>query len=307
MNKGLCIICSFLVMACSGVKQTAKTSKTDSVQHKKAPEFNTNVSRVPPKDLNSGIKTKSDTLKLVDTTTRVVKHNLSENTLKTLNKIATKKEASAHKIWNTLLKKYVSKNGTVNYKGFKTEREKLIEYFSVLDSLYISDHKLFSRAEQLAFWINAYNAFTVDLIIRNYPIKSIKAIDNPWEQRLWKLGEKWYHLNDIEHQILRKMNEPRVHFAIVCASYSCPKLLNEAFTTSNIEAKLTEVTKAFLKDSEKNIITENSLQLSKIFQWFAKDFKQNGSLIDFLNRYVTITISAKAKKSFKPYNWDLNE
>ena len=307
MNKGLCIICSFLVMACSGVKQTAKTSKTDSVQQKKVAECNTNVSRVPPKDLNSGIKTKNDTLKLVDTTTRVIKHNLSENTLKTLNKTATKKEASAHKIWNTLLKKYVSENGTVNYKGFKTEREKLIEYFSVLDSLYISDHKLFSRAEQLAFWINAYNAFTIDLIIRNYPIKSIKAIDNPWEQRLWKLGEKWYHLNDIEHQILRKMNEPRVHFAIVCASYSCPKLLNEAFTASNIEAKLTEVTKAFLKDSEKNIITENSLQLSKIFQWFAKDFKQNGSLIDFLNRYATIPISAKAKKSFKPYNWDLNE
>jgi len=121
------------------------------------------------------------------------------------------------------------------------------------------------------------------------------------------LGAKWYNLNEIEHQILRKMNEPRIHFAIVCASYSCPKLRNKTYTAADLENQLTSVTKAFLNDPERNFISENNLELSKIFQWFAKDFKQNGSLIDFLNRYSDIQISENSKKKFKDYNWTLNE
>ena len=103
------------------------------------------------------------------------------------------------------------------------------------------------------------------------------------------------------------MNEPRIHFAIVCASVSCPKLLNEAYTSEHLETQLTNATIAFLSDTERNVITENSIALSKIFQWFAKDFKQNGDIIDFINQYSDVKISEKAKKSFKDYNWDLNE
>lgn len=207
--------------------------------------------------------------------------------------------------WNNLLQSYVSKNGKVNYKGFKSNWKDLRSYIESLGEN--TPNKTSSKEEQLAYWINAYNAMTIDLILQNYPLTSIKEIDNPWGQSLWKLGTKWYNLNEIEHKILRKMDEPRIHFAIVCASYSCPKLQNKPFTSEDIDNQLTNVTKAFLNDPERNSISENNLELSKIFQWFAKDFKQNGSLIDFLNQYSDIKISDKAKKSFKDYNWALNE
>ncbi|WP_346880987.1 DUF547 domain-containing protein [uncultured Algibacter sp.] len=214
-------------------------------------------------------------------------------------------EAFNHDAWNRLLQTHVSNQGNVDYKGFKANRKTLLDYISALSKNTPSDG--WKKEDKLAYWINTYNAMTVDLILRNYPIKSIKDIKDPWDQRFWKLGNKWYNLNDIEHVILRKMDEPRIHFGIVCASFSCPKLQNEAFTASKMESQLTKATKEFLSDSNRNQITENSLELSKIFQWFSKDFKQNGSLIDFLNLYTDIKISDKAKKRFKDYNWDLNE
>ena len=214
-------------------------------------------------------------------------------------------EAFDHSAWNTLLQQYVSNQGKVNYKGLKSKRKTLTNYITALSNT--MPQTSWTNEDKLAYWMNAYNAMTVDLILRNYPLKSIKDIDNPWDQRLWKLGEKWYNLDEIEHQILRKMNEPRIHFGIVCASVSCPKLQNVAFTAGKLEMQLTNATKEFLADSNHNTISETNLKLSKIFKWFAQDFKQNGSLIDFLNLYSDIDISDKAKKSFKDYNWDLNE
>ncbi len=210
-----------------------------------------------------------------------------------------------HSQWTTILQKYVSENGQVDYQNLKKDRKSLSNYIAYLIENTPKDN--WSKNEKLAYWINAYNALTVDLILRNYPIKSIKDIKNPWEQRLWKLGNKWYNLDDIEHDILRKMNEPCIHFAIVCASYSCPKLQNEAYVASKLDSQLTKATKAFLADSNRNNISENNLQLSKIFQWFSKDFKQKGLLIDFLNRYSSIKISENAKIKYKDYNWALNE
>ncbi|MDC1365318.1 DUF547 domain-containing protein [Algibacter sp.] len=116
-----------------------------------------------------------------------------------------------------------------------------------------------TKEDKLAYWINAYNVLTVDLILRHYPIKSIKDIKKPWDQRYWKLGDKWYNLNEIEHQILRKMNKPRIHFAIVCASFSCPKLQNKAFEPANLYTQLSNATKSFLSDSKRNSISENNI------------------------------------------------
>ncbi|NNC50976.1 MAG: DUF547 domain-containing protein [Flaviramulus sp.] len=210
-----------------------------------------------------------------------------------------------HSIWNNLLQKYVSAEGNVNYKTFKTDRNLLLQYlFSLGENI---PHEDWTKHEKLAFWINAYNAMTIDLILRHYPIKSIKDIKDPWEQRYWKLGDKWYNLEEIEHQILRKMNEPRIHFAIVCASYSCPKLLNETYKAETLENQLTEVTEEFLNDKKRNNISQNRLELSKIFQWFSKDFKQDGNIIDFINQYSQIQISEKAKIIYMDYNWGLNE
>ena len=233
---------------------------------------------------------------------------ISEDTISSISKTIIKKnivEYFDHDIWNSLLQKHVNTKGNVNYNGFKTDWKLLLSYIESLSKTMPSD--LWTKDDKLAYWINAYNAMTIDLILRNYPIKSIKDIKDPWNQRYWKLGNKWYNLNEIEHDILRKMNEPRIHFGIVCASFSCPKLQNEAFVASNLERQLTHATKEFLNDSKRNEISENDINISKIFQWFSKDFKQNGDLIDFLNKYTNITISAKAKTNYKDYNWDLNE
>ncbi|CAH8285069.1 uncharacterized protein DUF547 [Mariniflexile fucanivorans] len=210
-----------------------------------------------------------------------------------------------HSPWNTLLQKHVSTDGHVNYKTFKSDNKALGNYIKSLGAHTPQDY--WTKEENLAYWINAYNALTIDLILRNYPIKSIKDIKNPWGQKLWQLGDTWYNLSDIEHEILRKMDEPRIHFAIVCASVSCPKLSNEAYSSKNLNHQLTKATKDFLSDSSRNFISKDTLELSKIFQWFSKDFKQNGDLIDFLNLYTNFQISAKAKLNYKDYNWNLNE
>ena len=214
-------------------------------------------------------------------------------------------EAFNHDLWSELLQKYVTGSGKVNYMEFKHHRKTLQTYITSLTEKEPNDN--WKKEDKLAYWINAYNALTVDLILQNYPLSSIKDIDKPWDQRLWQFGDKWLNLNDIEHQILRKMDEPRIHFAIVCASESCPKLQNFAFTAKDLEQQLVKVTKEFLVDVSKNEISENSLKLSKIFKWFAKDFKANGTLIDFLNQYSEVKIAPSAKKSFKTYDWVLNE
>mgnify|MGYP003624151258 CR=1 FL=1 len=214
-------------------------------------------------------------------------------------------EAFDHNIFNELLKKNVTTEGNVDYSGFKSDYKKLKTYIDLLKTYQPKDD--WTKEDQLAYWINAYNALTIDLILRNYPTKSIKDIKDPWDQRLWQFGDKWQNLNDIEHEILRKMNEPRIHFAIVCASVSCPKLQNTAFTASSLDIQLTNATKEFLADTSKNELLENSIKLSKIFKWFKKDFEQDGDLIDFLNQYSDIEISSSAKKSFKDYNWNLND
>ena len=219
--------------------------------------------------------------------------------------VVTNAQNIDHSKWNALLQTHVSDNGNVNYKGFKNDEERLHDYLE-----YLSENQPKSSStknEKLAYWINAYNAFTIKLIIDNYPIKSIKDIEKPWDKKFIPIGAKLLSLNHIEHEILRKMNEPRIHFAIVCASYSCPKLKNKAYTANRLETQLTNATKGFLADKNRNEISENNLKLSKIFKWFVKDFTVNGSLIDFLNKHSEVKISAKAKKRYVEYNWALNE
>ena len=210
-----------------------------------------------------------------------------------------------HSLWTKILQEHVSDNGNVNYKSIKANKIELDHYLHQLSE--DSPENTWSKNELLAYWINAYNAFTIKLIIDNYPTKSIKDIKSPWDKKFIKINNKLVSLNYIEHEVLRKMNEPRIHFAIVCASISCPKLLNKAYESSILERQLTTATKSFLTDTSKNSISKNEVQISKIFKWFDKDFKQNGTLIDFLNRYSEETISKNAKISYKNYNWDLNE
>lgn len=209
-----------------------------------------------------------------------------------------------HVAFNQLLFKNVSPSGNVNYDAMKMDWKSLRDYIKTLGEN--TPTLSWSTGEKLAYWMNAYNAMTVDLILRNYPLASIKDIKDPWDQRLWKLGSKWYNLNEIEHQILRKMGDPRIHFGINCASFSCPPLLNKAFTAENVDNQLDLLARQFVNDDTRNTITTNSIEVSKIFTWFAKDFKTDGSLINFLNKYSTTRISPKAKKRYKDYDWTLN-
>jgi hypothetical protein len=210
-----------------------------------------------------------------------------------------------HSKWDALLKKHVSGSGNVKYNGFVKDKRELESYLNVLEAN--TPSKSWSRNATLAYWINVYNAYTVKLIVDNYPVKSIKEISNPWGKKFFTLGGEKYSLEEVEHKILRKMGEPRIHFAINCASYSCPNLLNEAYTEAKLSKQLTEVAKSFINDKTKNTITTSSIEISEIFNWFGGDFKTKGSLIDFLNQYSTVKINSKAKTSYKDYKWNLNE
>jgi len=214
-------------------------------------------------------------------------------------------ETPNHEAFNALLIANVSETGIVDYKGFEENKKLLENYISSLSESLPTN--TWTKEDKLAYWMNAYNAMTIDLIIRNYPIKSIKELKKPWEQRLWKLGDKWYNLNEIEHQILRKMNEPRIHFGINCASFSCPPLLNEAFNASEVDAQLEKLAIRFINDPQRNSITTMNVEISEIFSWFAKDFKQDSSLFEYLNKYSKVKIHPKARKKHKKYDWTLNE
>lgn len=226
-------------------------------------------------------------------------------------------KAPSHEIWNTLLKKNVSATGKVNYKGFISDSTQLNKYLKILSESK-PDEKTWSVNEQKAYWINAYNAFTVKLIIKNYPVKSIKDvgakmqipfINTPWDIKFIKIGKDTYDLNNIEHGNLRKKyGDARVHFALVCASKSCPVLLNEAYTADKLDQQLDAQAKVFLSDKTRNDISADNPKLSKIFDWYGMDFKSKGvSVIDFINKYSTTKINPKAKVSYLDYSWDLNE
>ncbi|MCB0633819.1 MAG: DUF547 domain-containing protein [Saprospiraceae bacterium] len=210
-----------------------------------------------------------------------------------------------HSGWDALLQKYVSSTGKVNYKGFRTDKAKLQAY---LDEL--SAHPVeagWSRAEKLAYWINAYNAFTIKLIVDNYPLKSITDLHQgkPWDVKWIKLGTTTYSLNQIENEIIRpQFNEPRIHFAVNCAARSCPPLLNHAYTADKLDSQLTQQSKAFINNAQYNAIQGKSVNLSKIFEWYAGDF---GNLIAFLNKYSETSIQGNAKVAYQDYDWALNE
>lgn len=211
-----------------------------------------------------------------------------------------------HSLWTKLLQKHVNKNGDVAYKAFKKDKKELEKYLSMLSKN--KPGKDWSVQEQLAYYINLYNAHTVALILENYPLKSIKDIHSPWTKAIAPVGDKKLALGGIENSILRKMNEPRIHFAINCASVSCPKLLNEAYTAAKINEQLDKVTREFI-NSEENEIDKDSAKLSAIFDWYKKDFisKEISSVREYVNQYSTIKIDKDATISYKEYDWNLNE
>ena len=211
-----------------------------------------------------------------------------------------------YKKTSLFLGKYVSDKGNVNYDKIKSNKTDLDVIIKQFEEKQPTDK--WSKNEKLAYYINAYNVYTLKVVIDNYPTKSIKGIDNAWDKKIVTSGKNKISLSDVEHEILRKMNEPRIHFAINCASFSCPNLLNEAYLPEIVDEQLEIVTKSFINDKTKNAITASEIKISQIFNWFGGDFKtKKTSLIDFLKKYSTIKIDKKAKIKFLDYNWSLNK
>jgi len=235
-------------------------------------------------------------------------------TLKTPNQVQYgNKNPLNHQIWTDLLQKHVSSKGKVNYQGFVADTTLLQHYLNQLTQNKPTNS--WSKNAQLAYWINVYNAFTVKLIVDNYPVASIKDIkkgipfiSTVWDIKFIEFENETIDLNKVEHGILRKkFDEPRIHFAVNCASFSCPRLLNEAFVAEKLEQQLSQMTIHFLNDHEKNRFTKNEIQLSKIFKWFRSDFTKQGSLIKFLNQYAPVKIDINANINYLNYNWQLND
>lgn len=210
----------------------------------------------------------------------------------------------ALELWDQLLKKHVDAQGNVDYAGFKADPQ-----FGTCLAAFSDQHPdaAWAKSEKMAFWINVYNAFTVKLIVDNYPLKSINDIDQPWDKKFIKLKGKTYSLNQIEHEILRpQFKDPRVHFAVNCASYSCPKLANKAFRPETLDATLTSLTKGFLQDTKRNKLSMSSPEVSQIFDWFKEDFDTAGGVVTFINKYSSANLAQGTTLGYMTYNWQLN-
>jgi len=225
--------------------------------------------------------------------------------------------------WDGLLKKHV---GPTTIAGVRLAG---VDYPAIKkDPAYaklVADLKSFSPAalktpkEKMTFWINVYNIMAVKMVVDHYPVKSIKdagsLFGSVWKKKVGVVGGKEVTLNDIEHEILRKMGDPRIHVAIVCASVSCPDLRNEAYTSDKLDAQLDDQMQRFLENRGKGLQVDRGkgrVTISKIFDWFEDDFKPKGGVLPFLSRYAPEKDRPLLKKgdvdvSYLNYNWDLNK
>lgn len=221
-----------------------------------------------------------------------------------------------HSMWDNLLATHVTSNGMVDYKAFLKDHDKLKAYLDILSSN-PPDKENWGRDQRLAYWINAYNAFTVHLILKNYPVESINDI-GPWlsipfinsvfDEKFIQIGNEKFSLNNIEHGIIReRFDEPRIHFALVCAARSCPELRNEAYVADRLEHQLQDQAEKFIHDPSKNRISTDQLDLSKIFKWYSGDFTDEGSLIHYISEFTDKRISSDAEIDYMDYDWSLNE
>lgn len=212
-------------------------------------------------------------------------------------------------VFNELLKTHVDTLGIVDYRGLAKDQEQLEDYLTILADSEPQEH--WSKNKKKAFWINAYNAYTLSLILRNKETKSINNIkigtQNAWNIPFVKVGGKTLTLDFIEHQILRKeLFDPRIHVGVNCASTSCPKLANFAFTEADVNNQLEALMFAFVNDPKRNSISKDRIAVSQIFNWFQEDFTKESSLIDYLNQYSKTKINSNARIRYLPYNWNLN-
>lgn len=240
-----------------------------------------------------------------------------------------------HSAWNLLLKNNVRWNldhtaSQVDYTNFQKNRIFLGQYLDQLSAVSRMEFDSFGRNQQLAFLLNAYNAFTVELILSEYPaVKSIKELgsffSSPWKKKFFRLFGKSQSLDGIEHDLIRgsgRYNEPLIHFAVNCASVGCPALQDEAFIAERLDSQLLESTRLFLKDRTRNRFDSGTatLEISSIFKWYAEDFTRGwrgyDSLADFFRVHADWVaddaegaarlVDGTPEINFLEYDWALN-
>lgn len=238
--------------------------------------------------------------------------------------------------WNSLLAKHVkvapdSYSSRVDYRGMAADQAQLKTWLKTVSAVPEAEYKQWPKAKRLAFLINGYNAWTVDLVLSKYPdLKSIKDLgsvfQSPWKKKFIPLFGQEMALDDIEHGLIRApgaFDDPRIHAAVVCASIGCPMLRAEAFTAEKLDAQLADGMRRFLADSSRNRFdaANGKLQVSKIFDWYGKDFEKGhqgfASLKVTFGRYagqLAKTSEAQEKirqgdykLEFLDYDWRLND
>lgn len=242
----------------------------------------------------------------------------------------------SHAAWSRLLQQHVvvqrgGRASQVRYAGLLAQRSELQHYLRQLSAVSRPGFESFSRAQQMAFLINAYNAFTVELILTRYPrLESIKDLGNflssPWKQRWITLLGETVSLDDIEHGMLRKRgvyDDPRIHFAVNCASIGCPMLREEAYVPERLDAQLDAQMQRFMSDRERNRWNPQAklLELSRIFDWYAEDFRLGHqgifSLHGLASRFANVLadsetdrariLSSQVLITYLDYDWRLND
>jgi len=216
------------------------------------------------------------------------------------------------KTYDAMLKQYISqveikgyKLSGVDYQAWNNDQRHKVAMAEITQT----DFTKLNERELMAYWINAYNLLTIDLIIKNNEKESIKNLgslfSSPWKKHSWKIQGKEYTLDEIEHEILRPMGDPRIHMAIVCASLSCPDLLNEAYNGEKLDEQLRSSTLEFLENEGKGLKKAgNDLVISKIFSWFEKDFGGEGGVLKFIEQHTGIK---GVIDDYFDYDWSLND
>lgn len=215
-------------------------------------------------------------------------------------------ETVDHSSWDQILVLNVTDEGLVDYDGVTNDVVVFYKYFRYLQN--VSPKDTWSKEEKIAYWLNVYNATVMKMIVDEYPITSINQLENPWKRKAFKSNNIRYSLDDIEHKILRKFGDPRIHFLLNCGSMSSPRLWNRAYTSENISYALDERTREFINDPQRNQINSQIVRISQLFEWYEDDFlSHNIDVIDFINEYSTITINKKIRKKYVAYDWNLNK
>ncbi len=217
-------------------------------------------------------------------------------------------------IYADLLARHV-RGGLVDYQGLAEDNAKLDAYLDILAATAPSS---LDRPARMAYWINVYNAWTLKLIVDHLPVKSIKNIGHfwstPWSLRFVRLKDRTETLDYVEHEVLRpRFKDPRVHFAVNCASMGCPPLRAEPFAADRLDAQLDEQVRSFINDPARTRLDGDTLNVSKIFRWFEEDFGGEKGVVDFIRRYATGDLKVRLERlgdmvhlKYLDYDWSLN-